>query len=82
MPVYEYYCEVCQLEYEIIRVVSKMEDPAPCPKCKQNGRRQLSNFSFKSKTFSAPKLGPTTHQPFRAHNRGQDPSPDPNTYTK
>ena len=82
MPVYEYYCENCQLEYELIRVVSKIEDPAPCPKCKHHGRRQLSNFSFKSKTFSAPKLGPTTHQPFRAHNRGQDPSPDQNTSTK
>ena len=57
MPVYEYYCESCNLEFELIRPVSKIDDPAPCATCKQNGQRQLSNFSFKSKTFSAPKLG-------------------------
>ncbi len=82
MPVYEYYCENCQLEYELIRPVSKIEDPAPCAKCNENGQRQLSNFSFKSKTFSAPKLGPTTHQPFRAHTKGQNPSPDQSTSAK
>lgn len=76
MPVYEFYCENCELEYELIRVVSKMEDPAPCPNCKQNGQRLLSNFSFKSKTFSAPKLGATTHQPFRNRNRKQEPASD------
>ena len=76
MPVYEYYCEKCQLEYEIIRPVSKMDDPAPCANCKENGQRQLSSFSFKSKTFSAPKLGPAG-QPFR--NRGQAPGQNPST---
>ena len=82
MPVYEYYCETCQLEYEIIRPVSKMDDPAPCANCNQNGQRQLSNFSFKSKTFSAPKLGPTTHQPFRNRNPAQHPSPNQNPSTQ
>lgn len=81
MPVYEYYCENCQLEYELIRPVSKMDDPAPCANCHQNGQRQLSNFSFKSNTFSAPKLGPTTRQPFRNRNRGQDSSPDQSAST-
>ena len=76
MPVYEYYCEDCQLEYELIRPVSKMDEAAPCANCKKNGQRQLSNFSFKSKTFSAPKLGPTTHEPFRSRNQPQNPSPD------
>ncbi len=76
MPVYEYYCANCQLEYEIIRTVSKMDDPAPCANCNENGQRQLSNFSFKSKTFSAPKLGPATRQPFRNRNQAQEPSPD------
>ena len=79
MPVYEYYCENCQLEYEIIRPVSRMDEPAPCANCNQNGQRQVSNFSFKSKTFSAPKLGPTTHQPFRNRGHQRDPSPDQTT---
>ncbi len=73
MPVYEYYCVSCDLEYELIRPVSKMDDAATCANCNQNGQRQLSNFSFKSKTFSAPKLGPTTHQPFRNRSRGSSP---------
>ena len=81
MPVYEYYCEGCQLEYEVIRPVSRMDDPAPCANCNQNGRRQLSNFSFKSKSFSAPKLGPTTHQPLRNRDKTVGQSPDQTTST-
>lgn len=77
MPVYEYYCENCDLDYELIRPLSQMDAPAPCAKCNQDGRRQLSNFSFKSNTFSAPKLGPTTHQPFRERNRTQGSPGDP-----
>jgi putative FmdB family regulatory protein len=47
MPVYEYYCDRCQHKYETIRSVSRMDEPAPCPKCGDPGRRQLSAFGFK-----------------------------------
>ena len=79
MPLYEYYCENCRTEYELIRPVSRIDEPAPCATCGQPGQRQLSHFSFKSKTFSAPKLGPPAQGPFRSHNREQTPKPEENT---
>ena len=77
MPVYEYYCEKCDSEYELIRPVSRMDEPAPCSGCGQPGRRQLSHFSFKSNTFSAPKLGPPSKSPLRSHSRATDPEQSP-----
>ena len=68
MPVYEYYCENCDSEYELIRPVSRMDDAAPCESYGQPGQRLLSHFSFKSNTFSAPKLGPPSRSPLRSHN--------------
>ncbi len=78
MPVYEYYCENCRTEYELIRLVSRMDDPAPCATCGQAGRRQLSQFSFKSNTFTAPKLRPTSKGPFRSHNQEVSKTPEEN----
>ena len=72
MPIYEFYCENCQAEYELIRPVSRMDEPAPCASCGSNGRRQLSYFSFKSNTFTAPKLRPPLREPYRSHD--QEPS--------
>ncbi len=75
MPVYEYYCENCKDEYEMMRTVSRMDEPAPCPKCERPGQRLLSHFSFKSNTFSAPKLRPPSRGPLRSHNIEQAQSP-------
>ncbi len=58
MPIYEYYCAGCNLEYEAIRPAAQADNPAPCKTCGQPGQRQLSTFSFKSNTFTAPKLKP------------------------
>ena len=58
MPIYEYYCADCKLEYEAIRPASQADAPVPCKTCQQPGQRQLSTFSFKSSTFTAPKLKP------------------------
>ena len=60
MPIYEYYCANCNVEYEAIRPASQADAPAPCKSCNEPGQRQLSTFSFKSNTFSAPKLKPAT----------------------
>ncbi len=79
MPVYEYYCETCRAEYELIRSVSRMDDPALCPTCGQAGRRQLSQFSFNSNTFTAPKLRPTSQGPFRSHNQDSSAASDEKT---
>lgn len=76
MPVYEYYCENCKSEYETMRTVALMDEPNPCPNCEQPGRRLLSYFSFKSNTFSAPKLKPPTQDPLRFHNGEQSTTQD------
>jgi putative FmdB family regulatory protein len=60
MPIYEYYCANCKVEFEALRPASKADEPAPCKTCGQPGQRQLSTFSFKSNTFTAPKLKPAS----------------------
>ncbi|MDA0733655.1 MAG: zinc ribbon domain-containing protein [Chloroflexi bacterium] len=56
MPLYEYYCAKCNAEFEALRLAAKSDDPIACKTCGENGERQLSTFSFKSNTFTAPKL--------------------------
>ena len=67
MPLYEYYCGDCKNEYEMIRPVSLMDEPAACPNCGRPGQRLLSYFSFKSNTFSAPKLRPPSQLDLSGH---------------
>jgi putative FmdB family regulatory protein len=75
MPIYEYYCPNCNAEYEVIRPVAKADEPALCGECGKPGQRQLTTFSFKSSTFSAPRLGLPTQRPLRPYPR--QPSAEP-----
>ena len=75
MPIYEYYCAKCDAEWESIRPVSKSDDPAPCQTCGEPGQRQLSNFAFKSNTFTSPRFKPSTQRPMRAHDRAEPSEP-------
>ena len=43
MPIYEYYCADCGLDYEVIRPVSKSNEPANCATCGNPGERQFSS---------------------------------------
>ena len=74
MPVYEYYCSGCGQDYELIRPVSQAGDPAPCLKCGNPGERQLSNFAFRSNTFTAPKFKASLEKPMRS--RIPKPAPE------
>ena len=65
MPIYEYYCSKCDYEFELIRPVSKSDDPARCSKCGEPAARQLSNFAFRSNTFTAPKFKASLEKPMR-----------------
>ena len=76
MPIYEYYCANCNIEYETIRPASQADSPVPCKSCNQPGERQLSTFSFKSNTFTAPKLKPAT-KPMRSYDVNRPESPKP-----
>jgi putative FmdB family regulatory protein len=45
MPVYEYYCKRCQQRFELLRPVSRMDDPAACPEGHAGATRVLSTFA-------------------------------------
>jgi putative FmdB family regulatory protein len=79
MPIYEYYCPNCNAEYEVIRPVAKADEPAPCRECGKPGQRQLTTFSFKSSTFSAPRLGLPTQRPLRSYRRQPQANPPVDT---
>ena len=68
MPIYEYYCASCKREFEVLRPASQSQDSAPCISCQEPAKRQLSTFSFKSNTFTAPKLKPAA-KPMRSYDR-------------
>lgn len=34
MPVYEYVCQDCKREFEVVRTLNDADKKAPCPKCK------------------------------------------------
>ena len=75
MPIYEYYCASCKQEFEVLRPASQSQDLAPCKTCGEPAKRQLSTFSFKSNTFTAPKLKPAT-KPMRSYD-GETPAETP-----
>ncbi len=72
MPIYEYYCTSCKQEFESLRPASQSQDSAPCKTCGEPAKRQLSTFSFKSNTFTAPKLKPAT-KPMRSYDLENPP---------
>jgi putative FmdB family regulatory protein len=45
MPLYEYYCPPCGSQFEVLRPVSKMDDPAVCPSGHTTNNRVLSLFA-------------------------------------
>lgn len=49
MPLYEYYCPQCQKRFELLRPMSRSDDPASCPKGHEGAQRVLSVFSSVSK---------------------------------
>ncbi len=74
MPIYEYYCADFNFDFEVMRSVSQSDDPANCEKCGKPAQRQLSNFAFKSNTFTSPKFKASLEKPMR--NRDRQPAKD------
>ena len=69
MPIYEYYCDHCRQEFEVLRPVSQLSEPANCETCGNPGERLLSNFAFKSNTFTSPKFKASLEKPMRARDQ-------------
>ena len=66
MPIYEYYCPKCGRDFELIRPVTQSDTPAECSECGEPAQRQLSNFAFRSNTFTAPKFKASLEKPMRS----------------
>jgi putative FmdB family regulatory protein len=45
MPLYEYYCPPCGSQFEVLRPVSQMNNPATCPEGHTTNNRVLSLFA-------------------------------------
>ena len=71
MPIYEYYCANCKTEFELIRPASKMDDPAACNKCGKPAKRQLTQFGFKSNTYSMPRFKTPMQRPLRSRDKAK-----------
>ena len=52
MPFYEYYCDPCQHKYTSMRPMDERNDPAPCPKCSEPGKRQFSTFGYNMRAIT------------------------------
>ena len=45
MPLYEYACQTCYCAFERLKPMSQMNEPAACPDCGSDSKRQLSVFT-------------------------------------
>lgn len=45
MPLYEYYCSQCDARFELLRPMSRRDEPATCPAGHRGGERVLSLFA-------------------------------------
>jgi putative FmdB family regulatory protein len=50
MPLYEYYCPVCDQKFELLRPMSRATEPAACPAGHGDAERVISVFSALAKS--------------------------------
>ncbi|MDY6842990.1 MAG: zinc ribbon domain-containing protein [Thermodesulfobacteriota bacterium] len=48
MPIYEYHCAKCNNEFELMRPVKEIDEPALCPHCGSEGEKIISGFASKT----------------------------------
>ncbi|MBI2304879.1 MAG: zinc ribbon domain-containing protein [Chloroflexi bacterium] len=58
MPLYEYFCPQCQKEFELMRPLSKAEEPASCPRCGTRSEKLVSTFAARTGSYIRPPEGP------------------------
>jgi putative FmdB family regulatory protein len=67
MPLYEYYCEVCDNVFEALRSVRDSEAPVPCPTCLGDAERIMpTTFASMSRRDGWAQRVPYHHKPVRA----------------
>ncbi len=50
MPLYEFFCPPCGVQFEVLRSMSKAEEPASCPSGHLTTNRVVSMFASFTKT--------------------------------
>jgi putative FmdB family regulatory protein len=55
MPIYEYECQTCGLQFEKLKSMSKCMDPEPCPECAAPEAKKL--MSVVNHTFAHTVVG-------------------------
>jgi putative FmdB family regulatory protein len=50
MPLYEFYCPPCGIQFEVLRPMSKIEEPAVCPTGHETTSRVISMFATFTRT--------------------------------
>ena len=56
MPLYEYHCTKCRSTFELLRPISRSEEPAPCPTGHQGATRVFSLVAARS--WGGSDMGP------------------------
>jgi putative FmdB family regulatory protein len=54
MPLYAYTCPECEIEIEELRPAARADDPVECPVCHGLCTRDISSFSFRSRSAPTP----------------------------
>jgi len=62
MPLYEYYCPKCAAKFELLRPMSRVDEPATCPQGHGRAARTISAFATVTKssggeTMPSPSMG-------------------------
>lgn len=57
MPIYEYRCEECGLQFEKMKPISKHNEPQPCPECEAEAKKLVSavNHAFAHTPVGGPR---------------------------
>lgn len=51
MPIYEYFCTHCKMQFELMRPFSEADKPGMCPKCNLEAQKLISNFASKTGSY-------------------------------
>ncbi len=53
MPLYEYWCPKCEIEFELMRRMDQLDDLASCPRCGEQTEKLVSAFASKTGSYIA-----------------------------
>ncbi|MFC1999702.1 zinc ribbon domain-containing protein [Chloroflexota bacterium] len=51
MPIYEYLCPKCNVEFELRRPFSEADKSASCPNCNSKAQKLVSGFASKTGSY-------------------------------